>query len=81
MQPTLIYITKLETSFILDTESTYDWKSENWTVPINFEVKQILKVGDQTIQVGAGGRYTVTSPSAGPEGFGARFTLTFLFPK
>ncbi len=81
MQPFLTYITKSKTSFIVNTESTYNWKSENWTVPINFEVRQLLKVGPQLIQVGAGGRYTVASPSGGPQGLGARMTLTFLFPK
>jgi hypothetical protein len=81
MQPFVTYITKSKTSFIVNTESTYNWKSENWTVPINFEVRQLLKIGSQLIQVGAGGRYTVASPSGGPQGLGARMTLTFLFPK
>ncbi len=81
MQPFLTYITKSKTSFIVNTESTYNWKSEDWTVPINFEVRQLLKVRSQLIQVGVGGRYTVASPSGGPQGLGARMTLTFLFPK
>lgn len=81
MQPILNYITKSKTTFGLNTETTYDWKTESWTVPINFEVKQLLKVGSQLFQVGAGGRYTVASPSGGPQGLGARMTLTLIFPK
>lgn len=81
MQPILNYITKSKTTFLVNTETTYNWKTEDWTVPINFEVRQLLKVGPQLIQVGVGGRYTVASPSGGPQGLGARMTLTFLFPK
>jgi hypothetical protein len=44
-------------------------------------VNQLLKVGPQIIQVGGGVRYWAESPENGPEGWGARLQLTFLFPK
>jgi penicillin-binding protein 1C len=72
---------KTGTSFGLNTESTYDWKSEQWSVPINMSVSQILKFGDQLVQVGAGARYWADAPAGGPSGWGYRMTLTFLFPK
>ena len=81
MQPFLTYITHTKTTFSLNTESTYDWKTENWAVPINFNVAQMLKVGSQIIQVGGGLRYWADSPDFGQEGLGARLQLTFLFPK
>ena len=81
MQPFLAYITHSKTTFSLNTETTYDWKTENWAVPINFNVAQLLKVGSQIIQVGGGLRYWADSPDFGPEGLGARLQLTFLFPK
>jgi hypothetical protein len=81
VQPFLTYITKTMTTFQLDTESTYDWKADEWSVPINFNVSQLLKIGPQIIQVGVGARYWADSPDNGPSGWGARFTLTFLFPK
>lgn len=43
--------------FALNTELTYDWKAKQWAVPINFNVAQLLRVGDQLLQVGAGVRY------------------------
>jgi hypothetical protein len=43
--------------FALNTESAYDWKAKQWSVPINFNVAQLLGVGDQLLQVGAGVRY------------------------
>ena len=81
LQPFLTYITKTKTTLALNTESTYDWESAQWAVPVNFNVAQLLKVGDQIFQFGAGVRYWADSPDGGPEDWGARVTLTFLFPK
>jgi len=81
MGPFVSYITKSETTFTVNTDSTYDWKAENWSAPIHFKVEQLLKVGSQMIQVGGGLRYWAASPSDGPEGFGASLSLIFLFPK
>ena len=44
--------TPTKTTYGLSTESTYDWESEKWTVPVNFTVNQLLKFGDQIVQVG-----------------------------
>ena len=81
MQPFLTYITKSKTTFSLNTETTYNWKKEDWAVPINFNIFQLLKVKNQLFQVGGGFRYWADSSKFGPEGFGARMQLTFLFPK
>ena len=72
--------TRRATSFVLNTESTYDWTAEEWSVPINALVQQMLKVGDQRLQLGGGVRYWVESPESGPDGWGARVVLTLLFP-
>lgn len=81
IQPFLSYITKTKTAFGLNTESTYDWESEHWSVPINFTVNQLLKIGSQILQVGGGIRYWAASTDNGAEDWGARVQLTFLFPK
>jgi hypothetical protein len=81
LQPFLSYVTKTKTTLSLNTESSYDWEAEEWSVPINFNVSQLLKIGPQIIQVGAGARYWADSPPSGPEGWGVRLQLTFLFPR
>ena len=81
LQPFLTYITPSKTTFSLNTESTYDWKSNKWSFPINVNVNQLLKLGDQIVQIGGGVRYWVTSPDAGPEGWGFRLQFTLLYPK
>ena len=49
----------------LNTESTYNWESDQWLMPINFTVQQLLRIGPQIIQVGGGVRYWAESPAAG----------------
>ncbi|MDF2811908.1 MAG: transporter, partial [Microvirga sp.] len=41
LQPFISYTTKDAWTFALNTESTYDWKSEEWSVPINFTVSKL----------------------------------------
>jgi len=81
LQPFLSYITKTKTTIALNTESTFDWSEDEWSVPINLTVSQLLKVGKLPFQIGVGARYWADSPDNGPEGWGARVQLTFLFPK
>lgn len=81
IQPFLTYITKTKTTFALNTESTYDWENDQWSMPINFNVLQLLKIGPQIIQVGVGTRYWAESPNLSADGWGWRLQLTFLFPK
>ena len=81
LQPFFAYVTKTRTTFGLNTESTYDWRTDNWSVPINVTVAQLLKLGPQILQVTLGARYWVTAPSTSPEGWGWRLVVTLLYPK
>jgi hypothetical protein len=67
LQPFVSSTTKTFTTFGLNTESTYDWESEQWNVPLNTFVQQLLKVGKQPISLQLGGRYYAEGPSGGPE--------------
>jgi hypothetical protein len=51
-------------------------------VPINGQVAKLVRFGTQPVQFFAGVRYWADSPEdVGPEGWGARFGVVFLFPK
>jgi hypothetical protein len=80
-QPFLSYITDSKTTIALNTESTYDWESDQWSIPVNLTVSQLLRIGSQPIQIGIGPRYWAESPDGGPDGWGARVNFTLLFPK
>ena len=69
------------TTFVVNSESTYNWDARQWSVPINAGVTQVLRLGDQLVQVGALARHWVESPTQGPQGWGFRFTVTLLFPR
>lgn len=80
LQPFISYTWHTATSLTLNTESTYDWTAEEWTVPINLMVAQLVRLGKQPVQFQLGGRYYAESPDDGPE-WGLRFAIVFLFPK
>ncbi len=80
LQPFGSYTTKMHTSFVLNTESSYDWENTQWTVPLNLMVAQLLKVGSQPIQIQLGARTYTQRPDGGPD-WGLRAALVLLFPK
>ena len=81
LQPFLAYTTKEAWTYSLNTESTYDWKDEEWSVPINAFVSKVTRIGDQLVSIGGGLRWWADSPPDGPEGLGARFFVTLLYPR
>lgn len=68
------------TSIGINTETSYDWKHKQWVVPLNLTLGRITRMGKQPLQIAATGRYYAESPMGGPE-WGARLTLSFLFPE
>lgn len=81
MQPFVSYTTPDSWTFTLQTETTYNWDAEEWSIPINAVVSKLIRIGSQPISLSAGVRYWAGSPDGGPEGIGFRVGLTFLFPK
>ncbi len=82
MQPFLGYTTAKYTTVMLNTESTYDWEGNDWSVPVNFTVTQLFKIGKQPMSIQLGARYWPDTPEdTGPEGWGARLAYTLVFPK
>ena len=80
LQPFLSYITPTKTTLTLNSESTYDWENQQWTVPVNLVVSQLVKVGKHPLQISLGGRYYAETPEGGPQ-WGIRAVVTLLFPK
>ena len=78
VQPFISYTTKTHTTFTIDTESTANWNASGidgkWTVPVIFQISQILKIGKQPISIQIGGKYYADTPRYGPN-WGVRFKL------
>jgi hypothetical protein len=81
IQPFLVYTTHTAWTYVVQTESTYDWKAEQWTVPVNLFISKLTTIGSQKVQFQVGGRYWAKSPRGGPDDFGASVKITFLFPR
>ena len=83
VQPFISYTTKTHTTFAIVTETTADWTASSddgkWTVPVIFQISQILKIGKQPISIQIGGKYYADSPRYGPT-WGARLNFTLLYP-
>ena len=80
VQPFVSYITPKKLTYYLNTESTYNWDTKDWSVPINVGANQLMKVGNQIMQVGGGLRYWAESSEMGPKGWGVRINIIFVFP-
>jgi hypothetical protein len=80
VQPFVSYITPKKLTYYVNTESTYNWDTKDWSVPINFGANQLMKVGNQIMQVGGGLRYWAESSEMGPKGWGVRANIIFVFP-
>lgn len=83
VQPFISYSTPKATTFTLNTESTYDWVHDQWTVPVNLTVAQLFKPRTFglafPIQLQIGFRHYFEKATGGPDN-GVRFTITSLFP-
>jgi len=80
MQPFLSYTTAKATTYALNSETTYDWKRDAWSVPVNVTVTQLTRMGTQPVSIGVGARYYVERPDGGPD-WGLRAIFTLLYPK
>lgn len=81
LQPFLSYTTPKAWSYTVNTESTYDWTTSSWNVPVNLLIGKVVKFGKQPVQLTGGIRYWADSAPNGPSGLGLRFQMTFMYPK
>jgi hypothetical protein len=84
LQPFLTYTTPSAMTLAINTESTYDWVTRQWTVPVNASIAQLFGPKEtglpMPIQVQVGYRYYFDKPPGGPTQ-GVRFSLIALLPR
>jgi hypothetical protein len=80
VQPFVSYATQSATTFGISAEFSHEWRSGTTIMPVNATVAQLTRFGRQPVQLGAGFRWFVISPSGGPD-WGLRLNLVFLFPR
>lgn len=80
-QPFVAYTWSNAWTISVQSESTYNWESENWSIPINAAVSKLVKIGKLPVSLQAGIGYWAESPDSGPEDFRFRLQATFVLPK
>lgn len=80
IQPFVSYTTPKHTTFGVNSESGYDWENEQWTIPLNVFITQLVKIGGMPVSFQLGARYYADAPEEGPE-WGLRFSATLVFPE
>lgn len=81
VQPFISYGASGGWTYALNTESTYNWKTQDWSVPIIFSVTKLTKLGALPVSIQAGIKYWAVAPdNQGPEGWGGRVAMTFILP-
>jgi len=80
-QPFFSHVTPSAVTSTLSTESTYDWKAKQWSVPIILTATKLMKFGSHHVSLGGGLRYWAEGPDSGPHDWGIRLIATFVFPK
>jgi hypothetical protein len=81
LQPFLNYTTKNSVTWSLNTESTYDWNNDDYTIPVNLSVTKLLTLNQQPISIGGGVRYWAHDEDNSAKDFGVRLIASFVFPK
>lgn len=80
LQPFVDYTTESLITYSLNTESTYDWTNEQWTIPIHFVVRRLFDIAGKKVSVALGPRYYAETPEGGPE-WGMRLGVTLVLPR
>ena len=81
LQPFAAYTTPTAWTFSLQSESTYNWKTQRWSVPVNFSVAKLVAFGKIPVSLVAGIGYWLEAPPSGPEGMRYRLQATLVLPK
>jgi hypothetical protein len=80
LQPFVAYTTRSGWSYAIDTESTYDWVGQRWSVPIHVEVSKVIRLRKHPVSFGGAVTCFAATPPGGPQACGVRFMITPLFP-
>lgn len=80
LMPELSYTTEGGTNLFLDTEPVYDWIRDQWVVPVNFSISQLMKAGGRSLVLTLGGQYFACRATGGPE-WGGQISVDWLFPE
>lgn len=80
-QPFITYVTSDAWTIAVNTQSTYNYDVHRTQNPVNAQLSKLVVTNGLPISYMVGARYNVTSMPGGPQGWGARAAITFVFSK
>ena len=81
IQPFAAYTWESAWTVSAQAESTYNWESEEWAVPVTMAVAKLVWFGKLPVSLQAGAGYHVASTTNGPEGMRYRLQANIVLPK
>jgi hypothetical protein len=81
VQPFVAYTWPSAWTASVQSETTYNWKTENWSVPINVALAKLVRLGRLPVSLQAGVGYWAESPAGGPEEWRFRLQANIVLPK
>ena len=81
LQPFVAYTFPSAWTVALQSESTYNWETNKWAIPVNVGVSKLVWLGPLPVSLQLGAGYWLESPQSGPEGWRLRFQANFVLPK
>ncbi|KPK53022.1 MAG: hypothetical protein AMS22_08055 [Thiotrichales bacterium SG8_50] len=81
LQPFVAHTWPSAWTVAVQTESTYNWVTEQWSVPVNVALSKLVKFGKLPVSLQAGVGTWVQSPASGPEGMRYRLQANIVLPK
>ncbi len=80
-QPFISYVTKNAWTYGVNTESSFNWDTRRAANPMNATVSKLVFIGEMPVSFTLGARYYLSSVPGGASGWGARLSVTFVFPE
>ncbi len=81
VQPFAAYTWPSAWTASLQSETTYNWETEQWAVPLNAALAKLVRWGKLPVSLQAGLGYWFESAETGPEGFRFRLQANIVLPK
>ena len=81
VQPFVSYTTPSAWTYSVQSETSYNWDTRKWSVPVNVAVAKLVMMGKLPVSLQAGVGRWLTSPDSGPDGWRFRVQANFVLPK
>ena len=81
LQPFVAYTWPSAWTASIQSESNYNWETEQWSIPVNVAASKLVFIGKLPVSLMAGVGYWLETPETGPEGLRFRLQANIVLPK